>query len=69
MLYRLVATLLIISRINNNLIAGRFSYAGLHQLHTNYMFWMQLTKAYEAEMSCNQVVIDSTKYLLKISSS
>ena len=62
--------LLINSRINNNLIAGRFSYVGLFcQLHTNYLFCMQLTKAYEAETSCNQVVIDSTKYLLKISSS
>ena len=69
MLYRLVATLLINSRINNNLIAGRFGHVGLHQLHTNYMFCMQLTKAYEAETSCNQVVIDPTKYSLKISSS
>ena len=29
----------------------------------------QLTKAYRAEMSCNQIVIDSATYMLRISSS
>ena len=42
------------SRINNNLIAVQNSCT-------------QLTKAYGAETSCNQVVIDSATSLLKIS--
>ena len=38
------------------LIAGRFNYIGLRQLHTK-QFCMQLTKAYMAEMSCNQLLL------------
>ena len=54
------------SRINNNLIVGCFGSVGLCQLCTK-LFCTQLTKAYGAETSCNQVVIDSATYLLKIS--
>ena len=43
------------SRINNNLIAGRFGPIGLCQLRTRVLY-------------CNQVVINSATYLLKISS-
>ena len=57
------------SRINNNLIAGCFSPIGLRQLRAVPQFCLQLTKAYDAKTSCNQVVIDSATYLLKISSS
>ena len=67
-------------RININLIAGRFSlvYTSLftsscqcllykHLSHTAVsQFCKQLTKAYEAKTSCNQVVIDSATYLFKI---
>ena len=65
-------------RININLIAGRFSlvYTSLftssrqcllYKPHTAVsQFCVQLTKAYEAETSCSQTVIDSAMYLLKI---
>ena len=43
--------------INQQLIAGRFGHIGLRQLHTK-QFCMQLTKAYVAETSCNQLLID-----------
>ena len=40
------------SRINQQLIAGRFGHEGLRQLRTK-QFCMQLTKAFVAETSCN----------------
>ena len=55
------------SRINQKLIAGRFGNEGLHQLHRK-LFCMQLTKAFLAEASCNQLLIDSATYLLTINS-
>ena len=43
--------------INQELIAGCFCHIGLCQLHTK-LFCMQLMKAYVAETSCNQLLID-----------
>ena len=46
-------------------------FIGLCQLHTklcNGPFCMQLPKAYKAEASCSQVVIDSAAYMVKINS-
>ena len=40
-------------------------HVGLHQLHTK-QFCMQQTKAYVAETSCNQLLIDSATSLLTI---
>ena len=48
------------SRIFNNLIAGYLGLIGLCQWQ---LFCMQLTKAYEAKMSCNQVAINSAMYV------
>ena len=43
--------------INQQLIAGRFGHVGLRQLRTN-LICTQLTKAYVAETSSNQLLID-----------
>ena len=48
----LILSMYIRSRIFNNMIAEYFGLVGLCQLQ---LFCMQLTKAYEAKMSCNQV--------------
>ena len=53
------------SRINQQLIAGRFSQEGLRQLCTK-LFSMQLVKAFVAKASCNPLLIDSATYLLTI---
>ena len=48
------------------LMAGRMiSISATSSYHTQ--FCMQLTKPHEAKVSCNQVVIDSATYMLKIS--
>ena len=46
------------SRNNYQLIAGRFGHVGVHRLSTNQV-WLQLTKAYVAETSCDQLLIDT----------
>ena len=53
------------SRINQQLVAGRFGHKGLHQLCTKNIC-MQLMKAFVAKASCNQLLIDSATYLLTI---
>ena len=55
------------SSINQQLIAGHFSHEGLRQLRTK-LFCMQLTKAFVAKMSCNQLLIDTATQLLTINS-
>ena len=71
----LILSMYVCSRINNNLIAECFSLEGLRQLHIyktvdqlhTYVYcilYTQLTKAYKAETSCNQLVIDSAAYML-----
>ena len=52
--------------INNVLIAGHFSHKGLRQLHTKLFLYVhkpdfctKLTKTFVAEMSCNQLLIDT----------
>ena len=46
------------SSINQQLTAGHFGHGNLRQLPTK-LFCMQLTKAFAAETSCNQLLIDT----------
>ena len=50
-------------RSNQQLIAGHFGHVGLCQLHTR-LFYIQLTKAYITETSYNQLLIDSSCYIV-----
>ena len=66
----LILSMYIRSIINNIFLAVCSCLVGLWQLYTRQLCtYMQLTKAYEAETACNETVIDSATYKLRINSS